>query len=198
MDRMKQNVQIDQIAAHLKNRTPRVVRIILLSGLLPGAVTIGGMVNAEYYSHLYTKYLNLGACWLGFTSVFLGGTCIGLEAMRFHPTVHQMSSLYSGPFRLWFGFGHILMGIGAIYSAERESWQGLLGYLLGLGMSAIYSMSSSSRGFMPQWLSNIYWPWAIYCKILTFFLVYSLFNKEIHTLRMKKMQEDISKGVFKP
>lgn len=189
---------IDQIAGHLKNRTPRVVGIILLAGLLPGAVSIGGMVNAEYYSNIYTKYINLGACWLGFTSVFLGGTCIGLEAMKYHPTIHKMASLYSGHFRLWFGFGHIFMGLGAIYSAERESWEGLLGYLLGLGMSAIYSMSSSSRGFMPQWLSNIYWPWAIYCKILAFFLVYSLFSKEMHVARMNKLKRDINQGTYKP
>ncbi len=201
MDRLKaesmRDAQQKKLEEHLQVKVPTHVKRIVVISFLPGLLGAAGLFFSDYLTPAYRRCVRSIQYWLGLNTAFVGGSLLGLEAMRYHPLAYRNAR------GLFIGRGRVLVGVTAMLPplylmslADPESWVGIFWYTLGSALLALYAMGQASRGLCPAWLSFIHIPIFINSGVIGMLLAYSLISKGLYITQMEKLHEQLASGTY--
>ena len=202
-ERMLKRRSIDpltsQSVASTVAKVPKYLTKICVAASIPGVAGVIGIAKSDYYEHAYSMYLKVAGYWMALCGTLFGASLTGAEVMKYNPGIYKsLGGIYSKAPRLLFSFAHIPLGLMCMWGCNNENWKGLFGYMLGSAVSTLYFMGGANRKLLPAWLSNLQWPWVFYCQVISLVLVYSLFSKEAHSLKMMTLRKEIQEKTYKP
>lgn len=201
MDRLKadtiREVQQKKLEEHLQVKVPTHVKRILVISFLPGLLGAAGLFFSDYLTPTYRRCVRCVQYWLGLNTAFVGGSLLGLEAVRYHPLAYSNAqSLFRGHSRVLMGLTAILPPIYLMSLSDPESWVGIFWYTMGSALLALYAMGLGSRGLSPGWLSFIHIPIFINSGVIGMLLAYSLISKGLYIAQMEKLHEQLVSGTY--
>ena len=178
---------------------PKGLKRVFLLALLPGAAGLAGLAQADYYTEAYPFYLRWTGGWVVFGSAVTSAAYAGAEAIGFNPPAYRLpQGLFAGWPRLWLSFMNVPAGVLAMWACRSGSWKSWFVYLLFQAGFTVYALGVGSRSLAPPWLVGMQFIWAVSCQVVALSVMYSLFSKEMHMLRMQQMHHQIQEGTYSP
>lgn len=186
-----------KLEEHLQAKVPTHVKRIVVISFLPSLLGAAGLFCYDYLTPGYRRCVRSIQYWLGLNTAFVGGSLLGLEALRYHPLAYLRAQT---PF---IGRGRVLVGLTALLPpmylmslSEPETWKGIFWYTCGAALLTLYAMGQSGRGLCPTWLSFIHIPIFLNNAVVGMLLAYSLVNKKLYIGEMEKLQQQLQTGTY--
>ena len=204
MDKLKNEMVREErqkkLDEHLQVKIPAHVKSLVLISFVPGLLGAGGIFFSDYLTPRYRRFVRSVEYWLGLNSAFMGGTLIGLEAMRYHPLAYIVtrSRLFIGPGKVFAGFAAVVPPLYMMAMADPESWLGIFWYTIGSATVSLFTMVLVNKGLCPGWLAFVHVPIFINNGIIGILLAYSLIGKSLYVAEMEQLHEKLNTGLYRP
>lgn len=173
----------DMFVDFLPRRTGFVIQCLSWPSLAFGVVSM----FSEYFTKIYHDAVRMLGLWVSITSVMASGILFGIKILKYRPGFHNMYPIFNIPCSLL-----------GVYGVLNESWQAYTAFSVANTLTIIHFFNCSRKYIMPRWVIKYFLPFFLATVSASFFVMYTIFQKEAYTFKLEKILFSIKNGSYTP